>query len=91
MGRRLLGRGRQAVYQNGDAPVPFSVVPVLAGPMGRMTNSVIHGFMFAWIASQFTESTAGLLISGAVLYGAVLMLMTWFILLTLVHLVMASP
>lgn len=70
-------------YQQVATPVPFEALPVVLGFMGHMMNSVILGTGFALITHLVHGSRNELIGFGAV-YGIVVMLMMWLVVLPLV-------
>lgn len=74
-------------YQGVATPVSFEPTPVVLGLMGHMMNSVILGFVFAKAAPKFVQSSNGLVGAGLV-YGVLVMLSMWFVVLPIVDPVM---
>ncbi|MBI3977907.1 MAG: hypothetical protein HY331_06955 [Chloroflexi bacterium] len=73
--------------QGSQAPVPFQPVPVVLGLMGHMMNSVILGLVFAAVVAPRLRGLGSLAIGGAV-YGAVVFVVMWLIVLPLIDPVM---
>ncbi len=73
--------------QDVGTPVPFQFVPVLLGLMGHMMNSVVLGVLFAAVIAPRLQGPASLTIGGLV-YGAVVFLVMWVVVLPLVDPVM---
>ena len=80
-----LFRNLQAVAR----PVPFDFVAVAAGLMGHMLNSVIFGFIFAFVIAPRFKSLISQAIAGMV-YGAVVFAAMWFVALPIIDPVMAN-
>lgn len=76
-------------YQSVGAPVPFELLPVAVGLMGHMMNSVVLGAVFAAVTPRFAGSPTTLVGLGA-LWGVVVLLMMWLVVLPIVNPVMLN-
>lgn len=78
-------RGLQTV----TAPVAFNLLGVILGLMGHMMNSVVFGLIFAYLIAPRAKSLVGQIVAGMV-YGVVIYLAMWFVVVPLVDPVMLN-
>jgi len=75
--------------QNVGMPVPFNLLGVILGLMGHVGNGAIFAFIFAFLIAPRVGSLIGRIGVG-VGYGAVVFLLTWFVILPLIDPVMLN-
>lgn len=70
-----------AVFTLGkDTNPSFSLTPVFVGLMGHMMNAIIFGLIFAYLIVRYLTNTTVLII-GSMVYGAIIFLLMWFLVL----------
>jgi hypothetical protein len=62
--------------QTVPVPVAFDLVPVMAGLMGHMMNSVIFGFIFSFLIAPRFPSQGGQVAAG-IIYGVAVFALMW--------------
>jgi len=82
----LGGLGNPNFYLAGQLP-PLDPLTILLGLMGHMMNSVILGLIFYGIAGRLTQDRRTLLLAG-VIYGVVVLLGLWILVLPVLDPVM---
>ena len=75
--------------QNVGMPVPFNLLGVILGLMGHVGNGAIFALIFAFLIAPRIGSLIGRIVAG-VGYGAVVFLVTWFVILPLIDPVMLN-
>lgn len=75
--------------QSAGSPAPFGLLGVGLGLMGHMMNSVILGLIFAFVIGPRLP-TLSRKIGGGVVYGVVIFLVMWFLILPLIDPVMLN-
>ena len=75
--------------QSVTAPVPFHLLGVLLGLIGHMMNSIILGLIFAYLIAPRAKSLGGQIVAGLI-YGVVIYLIMWLVVLPLVDPVMLN-
>src|SRR6516225_40796 len=68
-------------------PAAFMPVAVVLGMMGHLVNSIVLGMVFGWLAAPRLRGSAALVVGGTV-YGLIVFVATWFIVLPLIDPVM---
>ncbi len=75
--------------QSVTAPVPFHLPAVILGLVGHMMNSIIFGLIFAYLIAPRSRSLGRQVVAGLI-YGVVIYLVMWFVVLPLVDPVMLN-
>ena len=75
--------------QNVGMPVPFNLLAVILGMIGHVMNGAIFAIVFAFLIASRIGSRIGRSFAGAG-YGALVFLLTWFVILPLIDPVMLN-